>query len=93
MTRRSDAPHKLHIYFLRPNLEGLLRTIRECDPSLLPDAMTSALAKDLNQRDVVLREVKKEHLLHVRTCMSARQPGIAALADRLAEVIQGAAAA
>lgn len=85
---RSNAPSKLHVYFLYQNLEDLLRAVQTCDPTLLPTAMASALAKDdLNDRDIVLNEVKKAANANPRTCVANAQPGIAALASDLAALI------
>ncbi len=84
----SDAPAKLHPYFLYPNLEGLLRAIQTCNPNLLPQTMASALTKNLNDRDLVLREARKAAYVSLRSCISTAQPGIVALAGALAVRIQ-----
>lgn len=85
--RRSDAPDKLSPFFLEPNLEGLLRSIKSCDPALLPDAMTSALTKSLIDRDRVLKEAKRPSNLALRNCIRAAQPGLDALAKAIAALI------
>ncbi|MFV8754278.1 hypothetical protein ACNOYE_27350 [Nannocystaceae bacterium ST9] len=84
LAQRSDAPHKLHTYFLRPNLEGLLRDIGRCDPSILPANLEAALRKKLNDRDLVLNEVKKAARADVRNCMRQAQPGLDALVKAIA---------
>lgn len=81
---RSDAPDKLRPFFLHPNLEGLLRNVRACDPALLPDNMARALTKKLNDRDIVLNELKKAHRLALRDCVRKAQPGLDALARAIA---------
>lgn len=84
----SNAPAKLHVFFLDQNLEDLLRAVKACDPTLLPTAMATALAKaDLNDRDIVLSEVKKAANASLRTCIAKAQPDIAALATALAALI------
>jgi len=83
----SDAPELLEVYFLRPNLEGLLQAVQVCDAKLLPDVVISALRKDLNARDVLFNEVKKAALLPLRDCIRQRQPGLDGLAKALAALI------
>ena len=85
---KSDAPNKLHPFFLYPNLEGLLRAVQACDLTLLPDTVASALRKKLNDRDIVLNEVKKARMTALRTCVAEAQPGIDGLAKALAALIQ-----
>lgn len=84
----SNAPAKLHVFFLYQNLEDLLRAVQACDPTLLPAAMATALAKDdLNDRDIVLSEVKKAANTSLRACVANAQPDVAALATALATLI------
>lgn len=83
----SDATTRLHVFFLKPNMEGLLGDIQGCDPTLLPDEMASALRKKLNARDIVLNEVKKAARRALRECLRERQPGLFALAQAIAAVV------
>jgi len=87
LVARSDAPAKVHPYFLRPNIEGLLRSIKDCDPALLPGNMRAALEKRLNDRDIVFNEVKKAGQAALRACVRRAQPGIDGLASALALLI------
>jgi hypothetical protein len=85
--RRSDAPDKLHPFLLYPNLEGMLRSIGDCAPSLLPASVKEALRKDLNERDIVLNELKKAIHRDVRDCVRRRQAGLDALVKSIAAML------
>lgn len=80
---RSDAPDKLDVFFLHPNLEGLLVAVRACDPALLPDQVTRALEKKLLDRDLVLAEARKPHRRALRECVRRHQPGLHALVQAI----------
>lgn len=86
---RSDAPAKLHPFFLYSNAEGLLRSIQACDSTLLPENMAAALQKKLNDRDIVFNEVRKASMAALRACVRKTQPGIDGLARALAALIPG----
>lgn len=92
LRRRSDAPSKLHPFFLYRNLEDLLRHVQACDPSLLPGTVTSALNKNLNDRDIVLNRVKKPTYKELRNCIARTQTGIRDLAASLAKLVPSRAA-
>lgn len=87
LKNRSDAPDKLRPFFLHPNLEGLLRSVHDCDPTLLPDNVARALTKKLNDRDLVLNELKKAPLRALRDCVRKAQPGLDALARAIAAIV------
>ncbi len=88
LKNRSDAPDKLRSFFLQPNLEGLLRSVRDCDPMLLPGQRgAGAHPKKLNDRDLVLNELKKAHLRALRDCVRKAQPGLDALAGAIAAIV------
>jgi len=87
MRKKSDAPELLDVYFLRPNLEGLLQAVQTCDRALLPAVVASALRKNVNDRDVVFNEVKKAAHRPLRDCVRQRQPGLDGLARALAGLI------
>jgi hypothetical protein len=87
LRRRSDAPEKLDVFFLHSNLEGLLRAIQRCAPSMQPESMQAALRKDLNQRDVVFKEAKKDGHRPLRECVRKEQPGLDQLVKAIAAVI------
>jgi hypothetical protein len=80
---RSDAPNKLHAFLLRPNMEGLIASIRTCAPGFWPDVFAAAIAKDRFARDRVLMETAKLAMASIRACVRDRQPGL----DRLAKAI------
>jgi hypothetical protein len=92
LRRRSDAPDKLGVFFLHSNLEGLLRSIQRCAPSLLPDIMQAALRKDLNRRDLVFNEAKKASHRPLRQCVRAAQPGLDQLVKAIAAIVTEALA-
>lgn len=93
LRERSDAPHKLHTYFLRPNLEGLLHDIRRCDPSILPANMEAALRKKMNDRDLVLNEIRKASRTDVRNFVRQAQSGLDGLVKAMASAIPPASIA
>ena len=83
--KRSDAPDKLFIHFLNPNIEGLMRSIAECDPTQPPPA-----AKDHNSRDQYLNRAAFALDAVVRDCVKGKQPSLAALAELLATLCREA---
>jgi hypothetical protein len=83
----SDAREKLSVHFLEPNLEGLLRSIEECDPTQRAPA-----AKDHNARDRYLNRAAFALAPHVRDCVKGKQPSLAALVDLLATLCPEAGA-
>lgn len=83
----SDAADKLCPFFLRPNVEGLLKDIQACDPTVLPGSLTAALEKELNERDLVFNEVKKLARRPVRDCIRRKQPGLDGLARAISALI------
>ena len=87
IARRSNAPAQLRVFFLYPNLEGLLRGVQGCDPTLLPENLERALAKKSNDRDLVFNELKKKAHRDVRDCVRRAQPGLDGPARALAELI------
>jgi len=86
----SDAPTRLQVFLLRPNMEGLLRHVQGCDPTLLPAEMAAALRKKLNARDIVLNEVKRAARIALRECLRKEQPGLFALADAFGRTVAAA---
>ncbi|MBT3219822.1 MAG: hypothetical protein HN348_12095 [Proteobacteria bacterium] len=84
---RSDAANKLSPYFLEPNIEGLVRSIQECDPTFLPDSVRRALQKKLNDRNIVFNATKRATRRSLRDCVRKAQPGLVALAVAIAELI------
>lgn len=87
LRQRSDAPDRLCPFFLRPNLEGVLRAIQSCEPNLSPDSVAAALRKALNERDIVFNALKKATHREVRGCVRRAQPGLDGLVLALAASI------
>ena len=87
LRQRSDAPDRLCPFFLRPNLEGVLRAIQSCEPNLSPDNVAAALRKALNERDIVFNALKKATHREVRGCVRRAQPGLDGLVLALAGLI------
>lgn len=79
--QRSDAPEKLSVHFLSPNLEGLMRAIAECEPK-----MPAPASKDHNSRDIYFNKVAFSGSFTdpARDCVKAKQPSLGALVDLLA---------
>ncbi|MBM4397707.1 MAG: hypothetical protein FJ087_18715 [Deltaproteobacteria bacterium] len=84
---RSDAPDKVQLFFLLPNMEGLLGAIHDCDGSVASSSIQGALAKNLNDRDIVLNGARKAERRALRDCVRARQPGLDALARSIAALV------
>lgn len=93
LKERSDTKDKLHPFFLSPNVEGLLRSIRTCDPHLLPGNVTAALKKKLNDRDIVFNEAGIAAHKKLRDCVRKDQPGLSALAKAIADTVSSSGAA
>jgi hypothetical protein len=74
----SDAPEKLDVFLLQPNMEGLLASIAACGGPVMP------VRKDLNERDKVLNKVAYALPTSVRQCVESKQPGLKAPAELLA---------
>lgn len=79
----SDAPDKLFVFYLDPNMEGLLRAIEKCSPS-----MPAPQAKAHNERDIYLNTAAFSAASSVRNCVGTRQPSLAELVKLLATVCQ-----
>lgn len=84
MLGMSDAPDKLRVFLLHPNIEGLIAAIEACAPGQWAEDVARARAKDRIARDVVLGEIAKAAMATVRACVRGRQPGLDALATALA---------
>jgi hypothetical protein len=85
---KSDAPEKLHVFFLYPNVEGLLEGVAACDGALLPHNLLRAKErKSRNDRDIVLNELKTAARRSVRDCIRLKQPGLDGLARFLATLL------
>lgn len=83
----SDAPSKVEVFFLHPNLEGLIQAIQKCDPGMVAASVfESALGKSLNDRDIVFQNAKLERWTG-RACVRAAQPGLDAMIRALGELI------
>ena len=84
---RSNAPTKVFVYLLEQNLEGLLRTLQACNPALLPSEVQSALRKNLNDRDIVLKASAKATNTELRRCIRDGQTGLNDLVLSLNQII------
>lgn len=84
---RSDAPAKLHVHFLDPNLEGLLRTLLGCG---LPGEMP--VKKDLNTRDILFGKAAHSVGEALRSCVRAHQKSLAEMVDTIASLLSTSAA-
>jgi hypothetical protein len=84
LLKRSDAPDKLSVHFLDPNIEGLMQSIAQCAP-----AAPAPAAKDHNSRDVYLKHAAFKLAAAVRDCVKGRQPSLALLVEELAALTGG----
>lgn len=84
---RSDAPDKLSVHFLDPNIEGLMRSIAEC-----AQTQPAPAGKDHNSRDLYLNRAAFALAAAVRECVKGKQPSLGALVVQLAELCRGASA-
>jgi hypothetical protein len=78
--QRSDAPEKLSVHFLEPNLEGMMRSIEECAP-----AESAPATKDHNSRDIYLNRAAFALSAAVRDCVKGKQPSLGAMVALLAQ--------
>ncbi|MBK9367167.1 MAG: hypothetical protein IPN01_12765 [Deltaproteobacteria bacterium] len=85
--RRADIPETVQVFLSYPNMEGLIRAIQGCDPSLLPEEVRRALQKELASRELVLAEVKKARNRDLRDCVRRHQPGLHGLALAVAQAL------
>jgi hypothetical protein len=79
MKARSDAPDKLTVHFLDPNIEGLMRSIAGCAPGVSPPS-----SKDHNSRDLFLKHAAFSLSAAARDCVKGTQASLGALVARLA---------
>jgi hypothetical protein len=86
LRRRSDAPDRLSVHFLDPNLEGLMKSIADCEPG-----QAAPRGKDHNSRDIYLNKAAFSLGSKVRDCAKGKQPSLGRLVDLLAELCQGQA--
>lgn len=80
----SDAPDKLSVHFLDPNMEGLLLAIEACAPK-----ERAPTIKDHNARDLFLKRAAYTLASSVRDCVRGKQPSLGALAALLAGLCPG----
>lgn len=79
MKARSDAPDKLNVHFLDPNIEGLMRSIEGCAPGV-----PAPSKKDHNSRDLFLKHAAFKLSAAARDCVKGKQASLGALVERLA---------
>ncbi len=82
LVKLSDAPSQVSIYFLYPNLEGLLRTIQECGA---PDPAPTA--KNHSARDIYLKHTAYRWRHTVSDCLRRQQSGAGSLVEELRSLI------
>jgi hypothetical protein len=87
LLEKSDAPEKLSVHYLDPNMEGLLRSIEECEPT-----MPAPLTKDHNSRDIYLNRAAFSRNKSLFDCVKGKQPSIGALVGILANLCTEAVA-
>lgn len=82
----SDAPESVEVFFLEPNLEGVLRTLERCDRDgdLSAEDLAAALKKGHLARNAVFEKSRAERLKGLRACVRKQQPGIDGLVRAIA---------
>jgi len=84
----SDAPEKLGVFLLEPNVEGIIDDVARCAPDRWRAEVSSARQKDRIARDFVFDQVARATEVEVRRCLLRSQPGLAALAKALGGFLQ-----
>lgn len=79
IAKRSNAPSKLRVHFLVPNMEGLLRSIADCD-----GGTRAPHGKNHNERDLFLKKAAFAPQRALRDCVREKQPSLGKLAGILA---------
>ncbi len=79
-------PEAVGAFFLQPNLEGLLHHLHVHDPAAFPAVET----KDRATRDIALRAARRSEHRDARRMLREQQPGLAALVQRICELLDGA---
>lgn len=87
LLERSNAPDKLSVHYLDPNMEGLMRSIEGCAPN-----EPAPRDKDHNTRDIYLNRAAFALAASVRDCVKGKQASLGALAILLAGLCAGAQA-
>ena len=87
LRERSDAPEKLSVHYLDPNMEGLMRSIQVCAPG-----EPAPRGKGHNSRDIYLNRAACALTAAVRDCVKGKQPSRGTLAEMLAGLCSGAEA-
>lgn len=87
LRERSDAPEKLSVHFLDPNMEGLMRSIEACAPN-----ERAPSTKGHNARDVYLKHAAYKLSAAVRDCVKGKQPSLGALVELLADLCRAPSA-
>lgn len=85
----SDAREKLEVFFLQRNVEGLIRSIRNCDSKLVADDVFEGAVekKKLILRDQVFAAAKRESW-GGRPCVRSKQPGLDTMVKRIANEVR-----
>lgn len=82
-----EAADRVRVFLLKPNMEGLIRTIGTCETNQPVEYVARAKAKDRIARDLVLSAAAKSSMASLRACIRRHQPGLDALARALVEVV------
>lgn len=75
------SPRRCVVLLVR-NAESVVRAAGDCGTGLAPELLARALAKKLNERDIVLKRVA-DGPRPVRDCVAKRVPSLAELRDRI----------
>lgn len=79
---RAVNPETLQVFFLHPNMEGLLSSIHSCNPDLVPYSLER---KKRQERDLILQGLVRSK--SDWDCVQKHQPGLAKLVEALVSIV------
>lgn len=78
---------RLFIVLLKQNMESVIQAVRQCDGSIDPKRLDSALKKNLLERDALLNGLTVELKRPIRDCIQEQMPSFRALVELLCQEI------
>lgn len=74
---------RLFIVLLKQNMESVIHAVRQCDGSIDPKRLDSALKKSMLDRDALLNGLTVELKRPIRDCIQEKMPSFRALVELL----------
>ncbi|WP_143177715.1 hypothetical protein [Cystobacter ferrugineus] len=78
---------RLFVVLLKQNMESVIQAVRQCDGSIDPKRLDSALKKSLLDRDAILNGLTVELKRPIRDCIQEKMPSFRALVELLCREI------